>query len=180
MANRFLRVLGVDPSLRNTGLAVVTYDTELLPSDPNAYKITGCQVLKNPIKFKGKDAILNMLDMMYETSFEPIYTDVDHVLVESPPIMFNKAFSSSIISSIAHVAGGAVAIYGIQKAHIFQPNEWNKNRKKEVSQKKIIEFLGEARTWDFKEKIKTDSLLEHIVDAAGLATWWIKSNYLEE
>jgi hypothetical protein len=175
-----VKVLGVDPSLRNTGLAVLEYSTELSTKDMHAYAIDHCQVLINPSKYVGTDAILNMLDMMYECSLKPCYQDVDYVIVESPPIMFNKAWSGGAIASIAHISGGAVAIFGINKSRLFRPNEWNKSRKKEVTHKETQLILGHSDHWGYEERVKNEKRMEHILDAASLALWWIKKNYLEE
>ena len=174
-----VRILGVDPSLRNTGISVVTYNSELPITDQKAFSVESCQVLSNPAKYTGKDAIMNMLDMMFEESQKACYKDLDAVLVESPPIMFNQSWSGGTISSIAHISGGAVVVFGIQKAHIFRPNEWNKSRKKEVTHNQTIAFLGNSDTWGYEKRVKSEKLMEHILDAASMALWWIKSNYLE-
>ena len=175
-----IKVLGVDPSLRNTGLAIVSFNTEMSPSDPKAFKVSHCQTLVNPQKFTGKDAILNMLDMIHEQSQKSCYQEVDTVLVESPAIMFNKTWSQGTISSIAHISGGAVALLGIEKAHIFRPNEWNKSRKKDVTHNSTTMFLGSADKWNYEKVPKNEKFLEHILDATSLALWWIRSNYIED
>lgn len=175
-----VKILGVDPSLRNTGLAIVTYNTDLPPSDPKAFETMHCQVLVNPAKYTGTEAILNMLDMIYEESQKECYKEVETVLVESPPVMFNKTWSAGTVSSIAHVAGGAVALLGIHKAHLFRPNEWNKTRKKEITHNQTIAFLGSSDAWHYEKRVKSEKYMEHVLDAASMALWWIKSNYLEE
>lgn len=175
-----VKILGVDPSLRNTGLAIVTYNTELAPNNPEAFSVSHCQVLVNPQKYTGVDAILNMLDMINEEAQKECYKEVETVLVESPPIMFNKTWSGGTMSSIAHVSGGAVALLGIEKAHLFRPNEWNKTRKKEVTHNQTISFLGEYEKWHFERMVKSEKFMEHILDAASMALWWIKSNYIED
>ena len=175
-----VRILGVDPSLRNTGLAIVTYNTELPPSDPKAFSATHCQVLVNPQKYTGTEAILNMLDMIYEESKKPCYKEIDTVIVESPAIMFNKKISSSVVASLAHISGGAVALFGIEKSHLFRPNEWNKTRKKEITHNQTFAFLGSSDDWHYEQRVKSEKYMEHILDAASMALWWIKSNYLEE
>jgi hypothetical protein len=175
-----VRILGVDPSLRNTGMAIVTYNTELPPSDPAAFSTSHCQVLVNPAKYTGTEAILNMLDMLNEESKKECYVNVDTVLVESPPVMFNKAWSGGAISSIAHIAGGAVALLGIEKTHLFRPTEWNKARKKQVTHIQTITFLGNFDDWHYERRVKSEKYMEHILDAASMALWWIKSNYIEE
>jgi hypothetical protein len=169
-----VRILGVDPSLRNTGLAIVTYDTHKRKFLPPSH----CHVLVNPIKYKGTDAIMNMLDLISEIVEE--YSDkFDKVLVESPPIMFNKMWSGGAIASIAHISGGAVALLGIERGYLFRPNEWNKCRKKEVTQAKTISVLGNTDTWKYTKPVKAQAKMEHIVDAASMALWWIESNYLD-
>jgi hypothetical protein len=177
---QFVKILGVDPSLRNTGLAVVTYNTELPSSDPAAFTTSHCQVLVNPAKYTGTDAILNMLDMMSEEGKKLCYQDTDTVIVESPAIMFNKNISSSVVASLGHISGGAVALFGIEKSRLFRPNEWNKTRKKEVTHSQTIAFLGDAEKWHYEVRVKSEKYMEHILDAASMALWWIKSNYLEE
>lgn len=175
-----VKILGVDPALRNTGLSIVSFNTEMSPTDPAAFKVQHCQTLVNPQKYTGTDAILNMLDMIYEQSQKPCYKDVDTVLVESPAIMFNKTWSQGTISSMAHISGGAVALLGIEKAHLFRPNEWNKNRKKDITHNNTVMFLGSSDTWGYEKVPKNDKVLEHIIDATSMALWWIKNNYIED
>jgi hypothetical protein len=175
-----IRILGVDPSLRNTGLAVVSFNTERLSKNSSAFEVSHCQVLVNPPKYTGKDAILNMLDMIDECSRMSYYQEVDNVIVESPAVMFNKAWSAGTISSIAHVSGGAVALLGIEKSFLFRPNEWTKTRKKEVTHSQTIAFLGSLDQWHYEKRIKSEKMMEHILDATSLALFWIRSNYLEE
>lgn len=175
-----VKILGVDPSLRNTGLSIVTYNSELSPNDVNAFTVSHCQVLVNPAKYTGTDAILNMLDMIYEESKKLCYQEVETVIVESPAIMFNKTWSQGTISSIAHISGGAVALFGIGKSHIFRPNEWNKTRKKDITHNQTMAFLGNADTWHYEKRVKSEKYMEHILDATSMALWWIKCNYLED
>lgn len=175
-----IKILGVDPSLRNTGLAVVTYNTELPIEDPNSFTVESCQVLVNPQKYTGTEAILNMLDMINEESKKDCYKNCDNVIVESPAIMFNKKISSSVVASLAHISGGAVALFGIEKAHLFRPNEWNKSRKKDVTHNQTIAFLGDPDKWGYEKRVKSEKFMEHILDATSIALWWIRSNYLEE
>lgn len=174
-----VKVLGVDPSLRNTGLAVVEYNSDP-KKDEKAFKVTHAQVLINPLKYKGKDAILSMLDMIHEESKKECYQDVHRILVESPPIMFNQAWAQSTISSIAHISGGAVALLGIEKALLFRPNEWMRTRKKDVVHSQAFIYLGHPDTWHYEKPIKAEKYMEHSNDAASMALWWIRSNYQEE
>ena len=175
-----VKILGIDPSLRNTGLAVIEFNTELPTDHKDAYKICHCQVISNPAKYTGKDAIMNMLDMLTDESKKECYANVDHVIIESPSIMFNQKWSGGTISSIAHISGGCIPIFGIHRSHIFRPNEWNRSRKKEITQSNIAKVVGYADTWHFEKRLKNEKLLEHVGDAVGIALFWIKSNYLEE
>lgn len=175
-----VRVLGVDPSLRNTGLAIVSYNTELPISDPNAFHVSGCQVLVNPKKYTDTEAILNMIYMMTEESQKPSYQAVDNAVIESPPVMFNKAWSAGTIASIAHISGAAVPIFGIEKSLLFRPNQWNGGRKKEITHAKTIAFLGDHEKWGYEKCVKSEKYLEHILDAASMALWYISSNFINE
>jgi len=175
-----IKILGVDPSLRNTGLCIITFNTELPPNDPKAFLASHCQVLINPSKYTGTEAILYMLDMINDEAQKDCYEDVDTVIVESPPIMFNKNWSGGTVSAIAHISGGAAALFGIEKAHLFRPNEWNKTRKKDVTHNQTVAFLGEPDKWHYEKRVKSEKSMEHILDAASMALWWIKSNYMED
>ena len=177
--DRYVRILGVDPSLRNTGLAMVTYDKELPVTDAKAFVVSGAQVLSNPQKFTGTDAILNMLDMLSEEGKKAIYVQAHEVIIESPPIMFSQTFSGGTVSSIAHVAGGCVLAFNIAKAHLFRPTEWNKGRKKDSTHAQTVTFLGDPATWGYEKKVKSEKHMEHILDAVSMALWWIKSNEIE-
>ena len=175
-----IKILGIDPSLRNTGLAIVSYNTELDPNDSKSYEISHCQVLVNPRKYTGTEAILNMLDMMNEESQKEAYKSASNVIVESPAIMFNKKISSSVVASLAHISGGAVALFGIEKSDLFRPSEWNKTRKKETTYRQTIDFLGDPDLWHYEKRVKSEMFMEHILDAVSMSLWWIKTNYSEE
>lgn len=169
-----VRILGIDPSLRNSGLAIVEYDSEkktLLPIH--------CQTLVNPQKFTGKDAILNMLDMLHEEGQKECYAKVDQVIIESPAVIFNKAWSAGTMASIAHISGGAAVCFDLKKVFFFRPNEWNKNRKKEVTHSQTVSLLGDPDKWHFEKRVKAEKHMEHILDAASLALFWIKNQFME-
>jgi len=171
-----IRVLGVDPSLRNTGLAIVTYDTEKKYFTVPEH----CQVLVNPPKYKGKDAIMNMIDMIQTVSLQRVYQEVDNVLVESPAIMFNQSWAGGTISSIAHISGAAVALLGIEKTYLFRPNEWNRTKKKEATHNRTVAVFGDPDLWGFEQRIKNEKYMEHVLDAASMALWWIEESFIEE
>lgn len=173
--SRQISVLGIDPSLRNTGFAVVTYDITngvFLPPER-------CQIITNPASFKGTNAILNMLEAIKEVADSGIYKDVDQVIVESPAALFNPKFPAGALISIAHISGGACCLFGIDKTFLVRPVEWNRNRRKEKSIAATQETLGLKDTWLSTKKIKSEKHWEHIIDAAGMATWWLKAFHLE-
>lgn len=168
-----IKVLGIDPSLRHTGLAVVEYNTETKTIE----KPSRCRVIDNPQKFSGSEAILNMLDLL--TDCKKDYEDVDQIIIESPAALFNAKFPASSLITIGHISGGAVCIFGIDKSFLVRPVEWNKNRKKEVTHRKLEEIFGNAETWDFKKKIKSEKSLEHILDAVGMAYYWLQTMHID-
>jgi hypothetical protein len=175
-------VMSIDPSLRNTGIAVVEYNCDISPSDPRAYKVQNCQVLCNPIKYKGTDAILNMIDMMkFESKKDCYSTKVDVLLVESPSVIFsqNNNWAAGTAASLAHISGAAVAVFGVEKAYLYRPVEWNRRKKKEVTHAQTQSFLSDWRNWHYEKPIKSEKYLEHVMDAASMALWWIKTNYVE-
>lgn len=174
-----MKVLGIDPSLRNTGLAVVTYDKSLDITDPKAFQVTGCQVVCNPKEHKGTNAILSMLDMLADESMKEVYESVNDVIIESPPTIFSKTFSVASLSSIAHITGGCIMAFHIGKAHIFRPTEWNRSRQKDVTHAQTVSILGDPSTWTYEKKTKNAKYMEHILDAASMALFWIRSNQFE-
>ena len=175
-----VKILGIDPSLRNTGIAIVTYNTELPTSHPEAFSVSHAQVIVNPQKYTGTEAILNMIDMLSKEAAKECYKEVNTTLVESPPIMFNKNWSGGTIASIAHISGAAVTLFGLEKGYLFKPNEWNRSRKKEVTHDQTISFLGNPDNWGYEKRVKSEKFMEHILDATSMALCWIKSNYIEE
>lgn len=171
-----IRILGVDPSLRNTGLAIITYNTEKEKFDIPS----NCQVLVNPQKYKGKDAIMSMLDLIQTASRQSVYRDVDNVIIESPAIMFNQSWAGGTISSLAHISGGAAALLGLEKTYLFKPSEWNRGKKKEFTHNRTSAIFGDPESWHYKENIKSPKYLEHILDAASMALWFIEQTYIDE
>lgn len=171
-----VRVLGIDPSLRNTGVSIVSYNSE----SGFFNKPSHCQVLVNPPKYKGTEAILNMLDMIEEMSKQDCYKNVDAVIVESPPAIFNSKFPTSTLATLGHISGGAVALLGLSKSYLFKPTEWNKSRKKDVTHTRTIAELGNSDEWHYEVRVKSEKYMEHILDATSMALWWIKENYVDE
>lgn len=166
-----IKVLGIDPSLRATGLGLLCYDKET-----KNYHVEGGQVLRTPQKITGTEAILYMMDALSKESKKPMYQEADHVLVESPAAIFNKNFSAASLLPVAHIVGGAAMAFGIDKTHLFRPVEWNRSRKKDKTHEKTQEILGDCETWGYEKKVKP-AHQEHILDAISMALWWTQNNY---
>lgn len=175
-----VRILGIDPSLRNSGLAVVSYNNELPPTDPQAFTVEHCQVLANPMKYKKKDAILNMIDMLQTESQKACYEGVDTVVIEAPQVLFKASWAAGTMATIAHISGASIACFGVDRSYIFYPSEWTHSKKKESTHAHTQAFLGSADLWHYEKRIKSEKLMEHILDAASLALWFIKNNFVEE
>ncbi len=175
-----IRVMGIDPSLRNSGVAIVEYNAELPINDPESFKVCHCQVLTNPQKYTGTNAIMNMLDMLQDCAKEECYQKADDIIIESPAVIFNQAWSAGAIVPVAHIAGGAAVIFGLEKIKLFRPNEWNATKKKIVTHTNMLNFFGDADKWHYETRVKSERFMEHIFDAVSMAWWWIKKNYGEE
>lgn len=168
-----VKVLGVDPGLRFTGLSVVEYNTET-----QKWKVKGCQIIKVPPTIKGTEAILEMLDRI-EGAMCELYREVDMAVIESPPAPFNRLIAMGGLLSVAHISGGASVLFGLSKSRLVRPAEWNKKRKKEDTHKKTQELLGSIDSWEFIEKVKNKDQLEHVLDAASMAVFWIQNQYID-
>jgi hypothetical protein len=177
-----VKILSIDPSLRSTGMAVINFNTEKDPSDPTAFKVTDCQVLLNPNKYKRKDAILNMIDMLKYESCKPCYNGMDALLVEGPPAIFrqNASWAAGTISSIAHISGACVALFGVEKAFLFNPIDWNRRKSKEITHANTQMFLGSCDLWKFEKNLKNPKHYEHVLDAASMGLWFIRENYIAD
>lgn len=165
-----IRVLGIDPALRNTGIGIVEYNTE-----DQTYKVHSCQVITNPMKYKATAAILNMLDLLMEVAEKPCYSEVDAICIESPAILFNKNFSGGALIGLAHITGGCAVAFDLQKTFLFRPNEWNKTRKKEITHRKTVGILGDPDSWGYAKRVTTATGMEHILDAVSMALFYIQN-----
>ena len=169
-----IKVLGIDPALRNTGLAIVEYNTE-----EATYKVHSCHVIINPQAYKGTAAILNMLDLLMETAEMECYQNMDAVCIESPAVIFSKNFQAGSLMGLAHITGGCAVAFDLQKTYLFRPNEWNKTRKKEITHGKTVGTLGDPDQWGYLKRIKTQVGMEHIMDAASIALFYIQQEQIE-
>src|SRR4051812_22026436 len=106
-----IRILGIDPSLRNTGFAILEFNTE------TRHIVTSkCGVLKSAnAKFKGLDAVKEMLRQIADLASKEGFNSVDDIVVEFPMYFFNASFANAPLLSVAGIAGGAAIIFGIDK-----------------------------------------------------------------
>lgn len=169
-----IRVLGIDPSLRKTGFAVVVFNTET-----ETFSVEACGVAINPQKYTGLAAIDNMLGTIQEIKEDGTFGDYTDCIIECPPAIFNPKFPASSLLPIAHISGGCAIIFDLKKIEMVYPVQWNKRRKKDHSHNETVKILGEPHTWKFFCDVK-DPHMEHVLDAASMALWYIKQKYLEE
>lgn len=177
-----VKVLGIDPSLRWTGLSIVEFNTET-----NEFKVNNCQLITCPVKkFKGLDAINHMIEQLAIAQWQSEFLDCNHVVVESPVMPFNAKFQGGSMISVAHIAGACAAYFGQNKnsekikLHLVRPGTWNHCKQKEITHKNTQDILGPWEEWGFKKVIKSIAQIEHILDAASMALWYIQKNYLED
>lgn len=169
-----VRVLGIDPSLRNTGFAIISYNLET-----KELTTSKCGVLKTTsTKHKGLDGVKEMLSRITELSTVEGFFDVDDVVVEFPMYFFNADFANYPLLAVAGIAGGATTIFGVNRTLLVTSTQWSQSKKKEVRQKKTVATLGDIETWNFMVKPKKGDL-EHIYDAAGMALWFINIKYAQ-
>lgn len=169
-----IEVIGVDPSLRFTGIGKISYNTET-----KNIKVSGCQVIQNKTTLKGTDAISGMLGKIEDIASEPVYLDAKDVIVESPVMPFNAKFQASSMISVAHIAGGAAVLFGHDRVKLYRPTEWNRARKKEKTHFITQQILGPWETWNWVIAAKRKDHIEHVLDAVSMALWYLQENYVD-
>lgn len=169
-----IEIIGVDPSLRFTGIGKVTYNTET-----KKISVSGCQVIQNKTTFKGTQAIAHMLAKIEDVASEPEYAEAEDVIVESPIMPFNVKFQASSMISVAHIAGGAAVLFGIDRVRLFRPTEWNRARKKEQTHFVTQAALGAWDTWQWRVAARRKDQVEHVLDAVSMALWYLQRKYIE-
>lgn len=170
-----IEVIGVDPSLRFTGIGKVSYNTET-----KKIKVSGCQVIQNKTTLKGTAAIAHMLQGIEDLAGDAEFLDSEHVIVESPVMPFHNKFQGSSMISVAHIAGGAAALFGIDRVKLYRPTEWNRAKKKEKTHFITQQVLGPWETWTWRVAAKRKDHIEHVLDAVSMAFWYIQENFIEE
>lgn len=167
-----IEVIGIDPSLRHTGIAKVIYNLE-----KNTFSAVNCTVVNCPPKFKGLDAIKYSLEKIEDIASEACYSDACQVVIESPPNVFNPKFPVINFIQCAHIVGGAAALFGLDRSTFCAPINWNKKNKAQAHIN-CFKQLGEWKEWNFTQK-PCASTMEHIIDAVCIAFWYINKEYIE-
>ncbi len=170
-----VEVIGIDPSLRYTGIAKVTYNSE-----KNSFKVSDCQVIQNKTTLKSTEAIKHMLESIEDLASAPEFCAASDVVVESPVMPFVQKFQGSSMIMVAHIAGGAASLFGLDRVKLYQPAQWNRRKKKEETHKNTQEILGNWNTWGFRVVPKNKAHVEHVLDAASMALYHIQQQYIEE
>lgn len=180
-----IRVAGFDPSLRNTGYGILTYDDETQELWPSF-----CGLIQTPARFTGTDAILYKIEEIHKLSQREEIKSCDKFIVESPAAIYYSGMSSGGLIPVAHIAGACATILCLNKTGSFdretiklvRPVEWNRSKKKAKTEQRLVELFGPVDEWDYHKKPKTASKLEHIVDAIGMAFWFMQEHFfsLEE
>lgn len=169
-----VEIIGIDPSVRFTGIGRVVYNSET-----KKVTVTGCQVLVNKTTLKGIPAMLNMLQMVEDVASNPDFADAPHVVVESPVMPFYAKFQGSSMISVAHIAGGAAALFGLDRVTMYRPSEWNKTKKKEKTHAVTQEVLGSWDTWGWDKVAKRKDQVEHVLDAVSMALYHLQKEYID-
>lgn len=172
--SEIIEIIGIDPSVRFTGIGKVTYNTET-----KKIFVSNCQVLVNKTTLKGVPAMMNMLEMLEFAASEPQYAEAPHVVVESPVMPFYAKFQGSSMIMVAHIAGGATALFGIDRTTMYRPSEWNKTKKKEKTHSITQELLGSWDTWNWSKVAKRKDQVEHVLDAVSMALYHLQKVYID-
>lgn len=169
-----VHILGIDPSLRNTGYCIVAYDI-----DNNRFSVKFSGTLRTDASTcKGLDAVKEMMNKVVELK-EDILSQyvIENIIVEMPQVLFNASFATSGLLPVAAISGACTAILGVEKTLLVTPSEWNKRKKKDVTMRQTEKILGPVESWPMPKRTPK-SAYEHIADAAGMALWFINVSYL--
>jgi hypothetical protein len=170
-----IKILGIDPSLRNTGWSIIQFNSQTLETE---ILLSGvAQTYRE--KDRGILGVKAMISKMQSISEDKIFQDVADVVIEMPMIIFNARFAQGSIPPVAAIAGGCCAIFGAERSNLVLPTEWNKGSKKEKTQVAIQERFGDVENWKFLGKCGKTGY-EHVLDATGIALWFLKVKYVIE
>ena len=166
-----VKILGIDPGLRNLGFGVICFDEE-----NETTIIENCGVLKVPAKFTGNNAILYMKNELMELFATKIFEDIDKVVIEIPRSAFGGKFQSWALIPVGVVAGLVMGFFEVDNIVLCNPSEWNKCKKKEKTQQEMESIFGSVDNWGFVYEPKNQKHREHIIDAIGMAYWHLKES----
>lgn len=172
--SEIIRVCGIDAGLRNCGLAIVQYNTET-----SKFQVFGCQTLKCPPQYKEESAILHMIEELVDAAYNGGYLYCSHTVIESPAVIFNSMIPRGTMIKVAHIAGACAAVFN-GACSLVKPSKWTKGRQKEKSAYWTQKILGDTSEWEYiGTKKRGKKIDEHQIDAAGLALWFIRENFIE-
>ena len=166
-----LKILGVDPGVRNLGFGVLEYDDE-----SEQIVVKDCGVLKVPVKFKGNEALLYMKNELAELFGTGLFKDVNKLSVEVPRASFGSIQAWALIP-IGVVAGFVMSYFEVDDIAVCSPSEWNKAKKKDKTHDLLQKELGDISQWGFYYEPKNAKHKEHVLDAIGIALWHLKQEY---
>ena len=166
-----LKILGVDPGMRNLGYGVISYNEE-----SGEKVIERCGVLRVPVKFKGNDALLFMKNELNDIFKTGLFSDIDKAVIETPRAAFGAIQAWALIP-VAVVAGFVMSYFETEDISLCSPSEWNKSKKKEKTHELLQKELGEISTWGFNFEPKNAKHKEHVLDAIGIANWHLKKEF---
>lgn len=170
-----VKILGVDPGMRNLGFGVINYNEET-----EEKTIDRCGVLKVPVKFKGNEALLYMKNELMELFSTQAFEDIDKVVIEVPRSAFGGKFQSWALIPVGVVAGLVMGHFHVDNIVLCYPAEWNHCKKKDKTHAQIEKDYGSIDDWGFIYPPKSKPHREHILDAIGIANWHLNQEYFTD
>lgn len=168
-----IKIAGIDPGLRNTGYGIVNYDDE-----NEKFCVEYCGYVDIKYNQKGLEAILSMSENIAKLSHNKFFDSVDKIVVEVPKIAYSRCVSASSMIPVGVICGCILSRFNKDKIIPVYPSTWNKCKRKIQTQELVQDELGNCKDWGYHVKPKSESKFEHIIDAVGMASWYLKSNFL--
>lgn len=158
-----MRILAVDPSVNNVGLAL--YDTETKRLQTHTH---------HPPNRKGKGGETQEMSHMMAGVFRFIYISllqgkkIDKLVVEYPNWQGSErgliAAQQGYTLDLAFIAGHLASSFGLTPSNIYlpTPSQWKGNAPKAATQARVQRMFG------------TLQIDEHAYDAVGMIMWLMK------
>ena len=124
--------------------------------------------------------MLYMIEELRKISKQDCFEDCERVVVEFPAAFYNPKFSSGNLTPVAAISGACMAMFQdatLKKVLPVYPSSWNGGKRKDAIAKVVQELIGTPDEWDFDQKPKRESDLEHVIDAIGMAYWLAELEY---